>query len=240
MLLPNYILAVFEGEKTEKQIFDNLTQYYLNEKESTIVYAFHCSDIYALYHKMKKDEDLELFGVLKEDLSATTPKLNEIKPSEVQEIHLFFDYDSHASAAEDEKLFYMLTYFDNETEKGKLYISYPMVEAIKHLKASIDFQNTLAKSERSYKGKVSIECDVCYIDLTSLKESHWKTIISEHCKKLGYILYDKFEIPDMSVTQLVVFEKQKEKFIDVMDKVAVLSAFPVFLADYYGFERFKS
>ena len=28
----------------------------------------------------------------------------------------------------------MLNKFDNETENGKLYISYPMVEALKHIK----------------------------------------------------------------------------------------------------------
>ena len=58
----NYILVVFEGLVTEKTIFNNLKQYFLNENSNTIVYSFHCGEIYSLYNKLEKDKDLELFA----------------------------------------------------------------------------------------------------------------------------------------------------------------------------------
>jgi hypothetical protein len=38
---------------------------------------------------------------------------------------------------------------------------------------------------------------------------------------------------------LTIFERQKEKYIDKEGKVAVLSAFPLMLLDYYGFSGLK-
>ena len=52
----------------------------------------------------------------------------------VDEVFLFFDYDSHQNNApgceSDALVEAMLLAFDNEHESGKLYISYPMVEAL--------------------------------------------------------------------------------------------------------------
>jgi len=45
----------------------------------------------------------------------------------------------------------MLELFHDEFEHGKLFISYPMVEAIKHLKDGVNFKDTVAISEKPYK-----------------------------------------------------------------------------------------
>ena len=48
------------------------------------------------------------------------------------EVFLFFDYDVHQTnlgkADDGDVINQMLESFDNETENGKLYISYPMVQ----------------------------------------------------------------------------------------------------------------
>jgi hypothetical protein len=230
---------VFEGEVTEKDIFDNLKQYYLTDNPSTIIYGFHCGEIYSLYNKMEKDCDLELFGILKETLGSKNPELLTINQSDIQEINLFFDYDGHAASAEYTKLELMLEHFNNETENGKLYISYPMVEAIRHLKSSVNFKDTIAKSEKAYKLLTLQNCDDCYKNLSDLSKNDWGKIISEHCRKLGFILYNRFEFPNDAIKQLEIFKKQKENYIDKHNQVAVLSAFPIFLTDYYGYEIFK-
>lgn len=100
----SYILMVFEGEKTEKQISDNMTQYFLNESANTIVYGFHCGEIYSLYNKLQKDSDLELFPLLKENLQHKNMVLQTIEREQVAEMYLFFDYDGHAATASYEKL----------------------------------------------------------------------------------------------------------------------------------------
>ena len=55
------------------------------------------------------------------------------------EVFLFFDYDAHQTnlgkSDDVDVINQMLESFDNETENGKLYISYPMVEALRDFEA---------------------------------------------------------------------------------------------------------
>ena len=165
--------------------------------------------------------------------------LKGITRDQVSEIYLFFDYDGHASNARDDKIQEMLNLFDDETNNGKLYISYPMVEAIKHLKTGIDFKNVIAESNSNYKQVVSKNCDHKLKDLSNLTKENWNFIIKEHSKKANFIVNDNFEFPNKIIEQIKIFENQKEKYINVNNKVAVLSAFPLFLLDYYEITIFN-
>lgn len=237
----NYILVVFEGLVTEKTIFNNLKQYFLNENENTIVYGFHCGEIYSLYNKLEKDEDLELFTLLQENLKDTNPKLHSIKKNQVSELYLFFDYDGHSISADDNKLKHMLELFNNETnDYGKLYISYPMVEAIKHLKDDVEFKDTIEESQKAYKETVSQNCNSNLQHLHKLMQEDWNFIINQNSKKANFIVNDTFKFQTQIIEQLEIFNSQKTKYINVENKVAVLSAFPMFLLDYYGIKRFKT
>jgi hypothetical protein len=236
----NYILMVFEGEVTEKDIVNNLREYYLNTQPDTIVYGFHCGEIYSLYNKLNNDRDLELFPLLKENLQHKNIELKDIERNQVSEIYLFFDYDGHSSSANYSTLKCMLELFDNETgDYGKLYISYPMVEAIKHLKTNIDFRNITVESSKSYKQLVSSNSDNKFQDLNNLTEEHWNFIINQHSKKANFIVNDNFEFPSKIIEQIEILENQKVKYINIDNKVAVLSSFPLFLLDYYGINYFK-
>jgi len=126
--MANYVLFVFEGKKTEVQIFSNLKKYFLNESTNTNLIAVYCQTIYNLYQELDNDSDLDLFTIIKEKI-VDKYKLQYISSKNVSEIYLFFDYDGHAPNASQSKLENMLTLFNEETELGKLYISYPMVEA---------------------------------------------------------------------------------------------------------------
>ena len=57
------------------------------------------------------------------------------------EVYLLFDYDTHQTNLgrkdDVDAVAQMLESFDNETENGKLYISYPMVEALRDYKPGI-------------------------------------------------------------------------------------------------------
>ena len=231
---------VFEGEKTEKQISDNMTQYFLNESANTIVYGFYCGEIYSLYNKLQKDSDLELFPLLKENLQHKNTMLQTIEREQVAEMYLFFDYDGHAPTANDEKLKDMIELFDNETEDyGKLYISYPMVEAIQHLNMQSDYKDLAVVSQPNYKRVVSASCDDRFKDLNSFTQEDWKIIIEENSKKANYIVHDNYTYPSERIEQIEIFENQKEKYIDTQNKVSVISAFPIFLADYYGYAKLR-
>ena len=137
----------------------------------------------------------------------------------------------------------MLNKFDNETENGKLYISYPMVEALKHLKKDkLDINNYLveAKTRINYKNFVSQNTD--YENLVNLTKGNWLFIISKNLKRCLFLFEIKninYEIYSNMINQESIFNKQLDKYILKEEKVLVLSAFPFFLIEYFGEEFFS-
>jgi hypothetical protein len=108
-----------------------------------------------------------------------------------------------------------------------------MVEALRHIKNNMPFKHTVAISEKAYK-KISQKCDTDLLHFNNYTYENWNYLIEEHCKKANFIVNDKFEFPIDIIEQLTIFKNQKEKFINKEAKVAVLSAFPLMLLDYYG------
>lgn len=235
------ILLVFEGEVTEKKIYSSLEKYYLTEEESIILLSVYCTDIYSLFDTMKKDSYLDIFGLVKEK-QQNKATLSDISRDDVSEVFLFFDYDGHDPKASDTKITEMLDHFDEETSNGKLYLSYPMVESLKHLKNNVQFKDVVVdgKNRIKYKQLVSKNCESCYLDFKALSQSHWSTMLSEHCKKLNHLITNNFTLPINIITQGAAFEMQRRKHIEPNGEVAVLCAFPIFIADYYGYSKLPS
>lgn len=246
--MSNYIFLIFEGEKAEPRVWNSLHRYFLKEKENTIVYGVYGTDIYSLFHKIKKDPDLELFSLLKET-EEYKETLEMISKDNVSEIFLFFDYDAHATSADDQKIIDMLSLFKEETDSGKLYISYPMVEAIKHLPDDVDFSSvtiscknkkiSCGKDQISYKEHVAKTGNKKYKDISKIDHKDWKYIINEHCCKLSFLMDQGFNFPHKNYDQISIFHKQQDKHIKTKKEVSVLSSFPIFILDYYGVDRTK-
>ncbi|MBU0487255.1 MAG: hypothetical protein KKD31_04800 [Bacteroidetes bacterium] len=232
--MPNRILFVFEGERTENQITDNLTtnNFFGN---NTIIQCAYCTDIYQLHKEISNDEDLDTFSLLKEK-PQNSHALSAYDRSDFAEIYLFFDYDGHANTATDEKIERVLTLFNEETSSGKIFISYPMVEALKHYSDSINFNKLKVKAKENikYKNLVHFQCKKSLRDLTSYSKSTWIQLIELHLMKMNYIVNDDYSLPKSNISQNDIFLNQLEKYINVDCTVAVLSSFPIFLFDYYG------
>lgn len=227
------ILFVFEGEKTEEQLVNSLTKYFLNEK--TLVKCAFCAEIYQLHKAISSDGDLDTFTLLKE-IPQNKEILHEFDRDDFAEIYLFFDYDGHSTLANDDSLEEMLELFSEETESGKLLISYPMVESLKHLSVKIDFKflKVNAKENIRYKQIVGSECDTEYLHFSKYSKETWKILVENHLNKMNYIVNNKFDFPSENYSQSVIFKNQREKYISIDSTVSVLSGFPVFIFDYYG------
>lgn len=251
-------LFIFEGVKTEDILIEKLERNFLGER-----IAIKCvfdAEIYQLYKTIKADSfSLDIVNLLKERSNENADKLKEYNRDSFAYIYLFFDYDAHSTLADDNKISELLLFFNNETENGLLYISYPMVEAIRHFKDKASFKSLVVKCKR--RNCISLES--CPNKNTCLKEPHyktfvptdsrtqlsnvnaysnevWKELISAHVCKMNYLVLDKYEMPTALQTQSTIFNKQLEKHINQKcAKVAVLSAFPLFILDYYGCERLK-
>jgi hypothetical protein len=234
----NKILFVFEGEKTEKQISKsltkNLSEHFINE--NTIVECVFCADIYHLHKQISTDEFLDTFTLLKE-IPQNKNILSPYNSSDFSEIYMFFDYDGHATLASDEKIKSLLKLFKEETEFGKIFISYPMVEALKHYSEAIHFKELKVKSKENikYKQKVNQETKNNLKQFSKYTMQTWSFLIDLHLKKINFIVFNDFSIPQKHITQLDIFKNQLEKYINIDSTVAVISAFPIFLFDYYGY-----
>lgn len=233
------VLFIFEGQKLEKAITDNLTKFFVNE--NTIITCAYCTTIYKMYAEISKDEDLDTFNLVKE-IEINKEKLKDFKRSDFAQIYMFFDYDGHATNASDKKINELLIFFNEETEKGKLYISYPMVEALKHIENFDTFEGLKVPCKRDIDYKKIVRQK----GLESLKQiihydiQKWKELIIVHLKKMNQIVSNTYVFPNEVIDQLVIFENQLEKYINKDQTVAVLSTFPVFLHDYYGNKEIKN
>lgn len=254
------ILFIFEGEKTENVIVKSLERTIF--KDEKIIKCAFAADIYQLYVAFTADEYLDMFSYIKASNGKNAEVLKDYNRDDFSEIHLFFDYDGHATADKgkpgDEKIKEMLAYFDNETEQGKLYISYPMVEAIRHFTDHDSFNSLKVKckgrncpnqngceeletclEEPHYKCLVGTECPNMS-NMQKYTSSIWATLINAHLCKMNYVVNDNYSLPKSLVSQFVIFENQLKKYIgQSCPQVAVLSAFPLWVFDYYGSEGTK-
>ncbi|TAG53465.1 MAG: hypothetical protein EAZ27_10755 [Cytophagales bacterium] len=236
--MSNNILFIFEGLKTEKSISENLTKFFINE--NIVITSAYCTTIYKMFVDISEDKYLDTFNIVK-DIDVNKETLKKYKRNDFAQIYLFFDYDGHATNANDEKLSNLLKFFNEETEKGKLYISYPMVEALKHIDNFNEFKNLKinCKNFANYKKIVNANCIIELIDFNKYNLNIWKNLIKVHLEKMNYIVNNSNEFPNLIIDQLTIFNKQIEKYIIIDQTVAVLSAFPIFLQDYYGNEEIK-
>ena len=235
----NNILFIFEGEKTERQISNNLTKYFLDG--NTVITCAYCTTIYPIYKELTGDSDLDIFSLLKV-MPQNEVILKMFNRNDFAEVYMFFDYDGHSSGADDLKLQKLLNFFNEETESGKLYISYPMVESLKHISNYSLFKDAKVdcKTNIYYKNFVSQNCLKGLINLTMYNLNIWKKLINCHLSKMNHVVKDDYRMPMELIPQSEVFENQLKKYITVDSTVAVLSSFPMFLHDYYGNERLRA
>jgi hypothetical protein len=182
-----------------------MQKFYVNE--NTVVKCVYGAEIYQIYKDVQADEDLDIFNLLKERNLKNKENLNEFKRNDFAEIYLFFDYDGHSTLADDKKLEELLIFFNEETDKGKLYVSYPMVESIKHI---IDFESfkdltVECKTNISYKNIVHNTCLKTLTNFNKYDEDIWKQLIITHLKKMNYLVNSSFDLPDKIYEQLIDF-----------------------------------
>ena len=71
--------------------------------------------------------------------------------------------------------------------------------------------------------------------LTISLSNNWNTLKEQNIKKANFICNDIFDYPGSKdeINQQLIFNCQKEKFVDKDDSVSILSSFPLFLYEYF-------
>ncbi len=265
------ILFVFEGKRREPNIFKTLEALYFASRDGwnidSRVCVCYCSNLYALYGGMTRDgvdgdfvEDI--IPVLKAQGCECLPA--ECSRDDFSEVYLFFDLEcQHQNkdktltlAGKNEKVREMLEFFDNETEHGKLFVSYPMVEAFRYTKILPDPQFVHYKVKVSDCGafKQTVQqfsaypnLDFCIFkslekvdaELRAEVRQNWGHLVRQNVIKgcalcTGRAVYP-FDIAE--IQQVLVFDAER-RLMEGNGDVSILSAFPFFLVEYFGLDQF--
>ncbi|MBQ6307036.1 MAG: hypothetical protein IJK78_10755 [Bacteroidales bacterium] len=246
------ILFVFEGKKKEPAIFESLRKIYFRREESVVVCTYN-TDFHSLY-KALSENDWELFYVLRERLQQRgEDTLDGYKASDFSQIYLFFDYDfqnSHIAMEEqNRRLMEMLQYFNEETENGKLYINYPMVESIIYTVQLPDerFDDYVVSREdcRHFKelaAKFSHYPDSSFLLIGNKNNvpdeevmSNWDLLKLQHVYKANLLCNGVRKTMPLSkdvIAQERIFKAQREQFVEPSESVSILNSFPIFVYEY--------
>lgn len=144
MVKKDYKVCIVEGEVREPAIINNIIRIFFAHDNVKIITLPAEQNIYMLWKKLKEDEfNTDIIEVLKENSKRIRAQLDGLERDDFSEVYLFFDYDGHQNNLKDNEndgndvLLQMLKNFSNETENGKLYISYPMAEALRDFEEGV-------------------------------------------------------------------------------------------------------
>ena len=253
------ILFVFEGRKREPNLFRAIECLFFRDRQH-IVCSFD-NNIYELYRKLKEfDDSGDIVSILMEKYSGRddSPFPDNARSSDFSEIYLIFDYDFHnkniSLSDMNLQISEMLEMFDNETENGKLYINYPMAEAIRYTKRlpdTIFYTYTVSRKqcrEMSFKKLADEFSDYKSLDFLTLNEhrpatereissriENWKLLQEQNIVKANYLCTCSRLMPESkeAVSQKEIFNAQLQDYVLPKECVSILSAFPLFLYEYF-------
>lgn len=259
------ILFVIEGERRESELLKSVCNLFFSGVNSQRVVFLYCGNIYNLYRDIRRISDEGLpyttLGLLRERALklGKQSELDGIIESDVSEIYLFFDYDLHhtdlnKTLSVDEKnaeVREMLEFFDDETGNGKLFVSYPMIEALRYTKKLPDgnfHSYTIALPDIGEFKRLSAEFSY-YPDLRfailnerselSAKEevaSNWQMLIAQHVDKANKLCNSERGLPaDVErVSQWRLFLSQLSLQCLQPPQTSVLCSLPLFIFEYFG------
>ncbi|MBR2828653.1 MAG: hypothetical protein IKE70_05430 [Bacilli bacterium] len=222
------ILLIVEGETTEPKILGSESHGLLSLMGANYEIVAFANPIYELYEAYKNGEydDLVSYLRLKKGLKIDDKILSK---NAFSAIYLIFDYEPHYQKYSDETIKKLLNLFNNETELGKLYINYPMVEAYYHLKSlpDIDYYKRTVNLDnfngKEYKKKVNLT--TC-LKKNKITKKELCFIIMHNYNKAKLITKIEKDINHISILESQLKIK-KEK-----NEIYVLSTFPLLVIDY--------
>lgn len=248
-------LYVLEGSHPDGFVSDSVSRNFMEvQVPVTCVYG---TSMYKLYKELASEPELDIVEVLRASSAENKSILDGLKKHDFDSVYLFFDYDGHNTNADDAIVRDMLTFFSDEMEYGKMFVSYPMVEALRHYPGRDAFMRLLVKGkpggcgrhrtcmdfgacrkEKHYKKVVPAECRTDLVNWGKYGLDEWKLLVRDHVMKGNLLVYGVDAWPVDAIRQLQIFDVQERDYLSMAcPRVSVLSGFPLFLLDYLGSSR---
>lgn len=243
-----YIAIIYEGEKTERQLVNNLNNIFFDDVSELVPIMFPAGEnIYMLWKQLKKDEfQTDLIEVIREYNAEAAKVLKGYQRNGFMEIYLFFDYDGHQNnlSGSEERvgdiLEEMLDTFSEETDLGKLYINYPMVESLRDNKPPSEeacYRNCAINLENIKNYKQSVHNLQIYQDFRKLNRGQWYELCINAVCKANCIINNTYCVPKRKIFidkmgQDKLYRMQKQKYVS-FGVIAVINSIPLFLLEYF-------
>lgn len=238
------ILFICEGEETERKFCNLIIDRYFIDNKKPKEYVAFGANIYSLYDEMSKDRDLDIIELIREKakLKKDMATYEKLTMDGFDEVYLIFDYDFHAPQYSFEKILEMAEFFDNETENGKLYINYPMMESFKHFKSipDEDFNNYKISKEECLKYKKIVGDVSCIKHFNDITLPILGIMIKQVLDKYGFISKKKLNnyetyLNEFSQSNLLHLQN---KSLSKDGKIFVLNTSILWGLDYFGKDKF--
>lgn len=241
-----HIAFVYEGEKTEKALIQKMIQVYFSDiSNPTIITLSASGNLYMLWNKLREYSfQAEVIDVMKEISQSAKETLEGLTARDFSEVYLFFDYDAHNDNLPKEYRDYdvvkeMLAFYDNETEFGKLYISYPMIESLRELSKETEDYGTFyapLNNEWDYKQYVANQWE--FQNFSHMDKDKWEVACRASVKRANLIVNYKEQIPTYKqfldeLNQKSIYNAQIACFVLENKMVGVLNSVPLFLLEYF-------
>lgn len=207
--------------------------------------------------------EADVFQIVKSRMhSRGDHSLDKYDTHEIEAIYLFFDYDPQNDKLGlpriNAAISSIIATFSDSMEQGQIYISYPMVEALycennlpdsSFISASATLEDCHSfkkwskmfnmSSNRDYiqlrANKYGVVIETLTDDRISDLKKKWIELIRMNSAKANYICNCDSSVPtDVSqITQSIIFQHEVSDFVSKSSSVSVLSAFPLFLYEYF-------
>ena len=239
-------IFVVEGEDRDLRILNSLIRGFFKGKyEAQIISLPASQNIYMLYNIMRKDGfESDIVEILRDNILDAREKLEGTTRQDVDEVFLFFDFDLHQDNLPsnlDKKpvdvLKELVSFFDNETENGKLYISYPMIEAAYdfNIDKCASYTQCYFPIEKFARYK-TLAGDGNSIASWHFGYNEWAEAIKAFALRVQ-CLFDNSSIDHKYYREIITAANILEKQIKCAEdykSVFVLGACPEFLLDYFN------
>ena len=237
-------LFVLEGEVRESRMIDYMVKTFFKDKYNAKVITLPARmNLYMLYNEMTESDgfSLDFVEVIRELIPGANEELKDIRSEEIDEIYLIFDYDIHQTNLPEgvdpiAVVYEMLDFFNNETENGKLYISYPMIEAIyDYLDSSCTTYTGCYVSNDSFERYKQVVGNNALRSSRHLQYTEWESILKCFSQRLVCLMQPQsidFKYYKSSISPKDIMDKQLELNRKYTSSF-VLRALPELLFDYF-------
>ncbi len=241
------ILFLFEGAVRENQYYKVIEKAVGKKILSNVNFYCYKTNIHVLYQELNEDSSLNILDLVMEKAKNEKDEksYNMLCNTKFGEIYLIFDLDPQDEKYDENKIQEMLNLFDNETEHGKLYINYPMIESFKHFKSIPD------PNYNSYKAKIqdyaTYKHDVakltCINDYRKITKNQYFNIINQNLCKINLLANNlkkcDFQTYRNSITQINIYNFQKDE-INKSGELYIINTFCLWPLDYFSEDFFNS